>query len=78
VRDRARQRVESMFQDFRSGVRALAAAPVVTLVAMLSLVLGIGTTTALFSIFDSLLLKSLPVQDPARPAALHDSVGNSA
>ena len=63
--------------DLRSGVRALVATPVVTLVAVLSLALGIGATTALFSIFDSLLLRSLPVQEPARLAALHDSIGNS-
>lgn len=69
--------MDAIFQDLRSGVRALVATPVVTLVAIVSLALGIGATTALFSIYDSLLLRPLPVREPGSLAALHDSGGNS-
>lgn len=64
-------------RDLRSAVRALAAAPTVSAVAVISLAVGIGACTALFTIFDSLLLRGLPVWQPARLAALHDSVDNS-
>ena len=53
-------------QDFRDAFRALRATPVVSAVAILSLAFGIGANTAIFSILDSLLLKSLPVKDPQR------------
>jgi hypothetical protein len=39
--------------------------PGVTLVALLSLALGIGANTAIFSLMDAIMLKSLPVKDPA-------------
>src|SRR5919106_1028028 len=53
-------------QDIRDAFRALKATPVVSAVAILSLALGIGANTAIFSILDSLLLKSLPVKEPQR------------
>jgi putative ABC transport system permease protein len=52
--------------DWRDAVRSLRATPVVTAAAVLSLALGIGANTALFSILNSLLLKTLPVRDPAQ------------
>jgi len=52
----------------RDAFRALRTAPVVSAVAILSLALGIGANTAMFSIIDSLLLRSLPVKDPQRLA----------
>jgi len=52
--------------EIRNALRALQAAPVVSAVAILSLALGIGANTAMFSILDSLLLRSLPVKDPRR------------
>jgi len=51
-------------QDLRDAFRALRASPIVSSVAILSLALGIGANTAIFSILDSLLLRSLPVRDP--------------
>ncbi len=54
--------------DLRDAFRALRATPVVTAVAVLSLALGIGANTAIFSILDSLLLRALPVRQPQRLA----------
>jgi putative ABC transport system permease protein len=51
-------------QDLRDAFRALKATPVVTLVAILSLALGIGANTAIFSILDSLMMRTLPVKRP--------------
>ena len=52
--------------DLRSAIRALRATPVVTLVVVMSLALGIGGNTAIFSIANSLLLRALPVERPDR------------
>ena len=57
-----------MLQDLRLAIRSLRATPVVTLVAILSLALGIGANTAIFSLVDRLVLRSLPVREPARLA----------
>src|SRR5437762_7540350 len=53
-----------MFRDLRHGVRMLLQAKGWTLVVVLSLALGIGANTALFSAVNGLLLKKLPVKDP--------------
>jgi hypothetical protein len=52
-------------QNLRLAVRALRATPSVTTVAVLSLALGVGANTAISSIVDSLMLRSLPARDPA-------------
>jgi putative ABC transport system permease protein len=51
-------------QDFRFAVRSLRSTPIVTAVAVLSLALGIGANTAIFSLVDSLILRTLPVAAP--------------
>lgn len=53
-------------QDLRLALRGLRRTPVVSIVAALSLALGIGATTAIFSLVNSLLLRALPVADPDR------------
>ena len=49
-------------------IRALRASPITSSVAMLSLALGIGANTAIFSLINSMLLRSLPVRDPTHLA----------
>jgi putative ABC transport system permease protein len=56
--------VEDIVQDIRYSIRILLRSPAFALVAILSLALGIGANTAIFSIVNSLLLRSLPVRAP--------------
>src|SRR5262245_17565573 len=63
----------TMLQDVRLAVRALRMTPVVSIVAILSLALGIGANTAIFSLVDSLVLRSLPVVEPHRLAVVTDA-----
>ncbi|MEW5981294.1 MAG: ABC transporter permease [Acidobacteriota bacterium] len=58
--------------DLRDALRALRASPVVSAVAILSLALGIGANTAIFSLIDSLILRALPVREPQRLVVLKD------
>ncbi|HEY0431693.1 MAG TPA: ABC transporter permease [Pyrinomonadaceae bacterium] len=53
-----------MFQDIRYGIRMLLKKPGFTLMAVISLALGIGANTAIFSLLDAVLIKTLPVQEP--------------
>jgi hypothetical protein len=54
------------WQDLRYGARMLLKQKGVTAIAVLSLALGIGANTALFSIVDAMLLKLLSVKEPER------------
>ena len=56
--------VEALWADLRYSVRVLVKAPVFSAVVVLTLALGIGANTAIFSLVDSLLLKTLPVRNP--------------
>jgi predicted permease len=60
-------------QDLHLAVRSLRATPVVTTVAVLSLALGIGANTAIFSIVDGLFLRALPVRDPRTLVGISDT-----
>ncbi len=62
--------VDDLVQDIRYGIRVLRKAPVFTSVAILSLALGIGANTAIFSLVNSLLIRALPVRAPDRLAIL--------
>ncbi len=58
--------IETLVRDLKYGLRMMRRSPGVTAVAILSLALGIGANTALFSVVDAVLLKTLPVQAPER------------
>jgi putative ABC transport system permease protein len=60
----------SFLHDARYAVRTLAAAPAFTVVVILTLALGIGANTAIFSLTDQLLLRMLPVKSPERLVVL--------
>jgi len=67
--------VESLAQDVRFGVRQLLKSPGFSLVAILSLALGIGANTAIFTLINDLLLKSLPVHEPQQLVSFGRAVG---
>src|SRR5688572_32303651 len=58
--------MHTLIQDLRYGFRMLLKQKGLTAIALLSLALGIGANTALFSVVDAVLLKMLPVKEPER------------
>jgi len=58
--------MQTLRQDISYALRQMRLSPVFTLTAMLTLALGIGATTAIFSLIHTIMLKSLPVADPSR------------
>jgi putative ABC transport system permease protein len=56
--------IETLLQDVRYGLRILERTPVISGIAVLSLALGIGANTAIFSLIDTVMLRMLPVEKP--------------
>ena len=68
--------LEGILQDIRVCLRSLAKSPGFTAVALLSLALGIGGNTAIFTLIDQVLLRDLPVRDPQQLVTFGDSNGS--
>ena len=64
--------LETFLQDAGYGVRSMLRTPAITFVALMSLALGIGANTAIFSFIDAVMLRSLPVRDPKQLVKLGD------
>src|SRR5215510_12636128 len=69
--------MQTLWQDLRYGARILMKQKSITVIAVLSLALGIGANTALFSVVDAVLLKTLPVKEPERLALFEWRAGRS-
>lgn len=65
--------MSTLLQDVRYALRQMRRSPGFTFTAVLTLAIGIGATTAIFTLMDSILLKSLPVSDPARLYRIGDT-----
>jgi predicted permease len=69
--------LEQLWQDVRFGMRMLLQSPAFTAVAVLTLAFGIGANTAIFSLIDAVMLRSLPVENPAQLVLLKWSARKS-
>ncbi len=65
--------MQTLLQDIRYALRQLRQAPAFTLTALLTLAIGIGATTAIFTLTQAIMLKSLPVADPAQLYRIGDT-----
>src|SRR6202167_3858151 len=68
--------MESLLQDVRYGIRSLLKSRRFTLAAVLTLALGIGANTAMFSVIHSVLLKHWPFPNPGRLVVVHQRQAN--
>ena len=66
--------MHSLLRDLRFAVRSLLKRPALTIIAIVTLAIGIGANSAIFSTINALLLKPLPFPDPERVVALWDKV----
>jgi putative ABC transport system permease protein len=66
--------MNSVWRDIRYGARMLLRKPTFTIVAVLTLALGIASTTATFTVVDAVVIRKLPVADPDRVVVIHNQL----
>ena len=68
--------MSDLFRDLRLALRTLLKAPAITAIAVITLGLGIGANTAIFSVVNGVLLKPLPYHQPERLAVVREVFGD--
>ena len=66
--------MNNLLKDIRYGARMLVKKPGFTIIALLTVALGIAITTATFTVVDAVLLRQLPVNDPAKLVVVHNQL----
>ncbi len=70
--------METLLGDVRYGIRQLLKHPAFTILAIISLALGIGANTAIFSLVNTVLLRPLPVKEPSQLIEVYGALHNGA